>query len=384
MKRLCINYAIPFLLALLFVNSARADLMFYPIDLDSGGTAIFIEGKFSYNDDLTAFKKMVNSPDVKFVSFNSVGGNVEKAMELGRTIRQAGKNTIQIRRNNCESACALAFYGGVYRGAQAGSIGVHRSSLPSDIDITTQGAVESVQIHIARTTAYMIEMGIDPALLELTLQYGSDDIRYLSNSEMQKYSVTTTNKQEEDKRYAKRSRQENNKKATRTIEPALSNDLLKIPQATNGYVRHAKGSVPLKSRANRNSANIATIKNGDQVKILTDKRPWYKVQYRGRTGYMHVTWLWVKNYEATNFDYLRFIQIKSFDNLADAEKFVRTTSLPVEAYLASNNWFSIVLDKRYMLDDALNMVQTLKKNEIIPSDSFATLGNTYVRKVCCN
>ncbi|RWE17628.1 MAG: hypothetical protein EOS76_18390, partial [Mesorhizobium sp.] len=37
----------------------------------------------------------------------------------------------------------------------------------------------------------MIEMGVDPALLQLSLQYDSNDIRYLSMSEMVKYKVVT-------------------------------------------------------------------------------------------------------------------------------------------------------------------------------------------------
>ena len=99
---------------------------------------------------------------------------------------------------------------------------------------------------------------------------------------------------------------------------------------------------------------------------------------------MHVTWLWIQNYEATKFDYSRFIQIKSFDNLSDTQQFVQTNSLPVEAYLASNKLFAVVLDKKFKLDEALNIVQDLKKQNIVPEDSFVTLGNTYVRKVCCN
>ncbi|MEP3199064.1 MAG: hypothetical protein ABJO57_14395 [Lentilitoribacter sp.] len=380
MKYYYFNCVISFFLAALYVQTARADLMFYPINLDSGGTALFIEGTFSKNDDLTALKDLLNSPKVNFVSFNSVGGNVEKAMELGRAIRQANKDTIQIRRNNCESACALAFYGGVYRGAEAGSIGVHRSSLPDDINITAQGAVESIQIHIARITTYLLEMGVDPSLLELTLQYGSDDIRYLSNSEMVRYSVTTPIH----KPAARNPNASYNEPTLQNTTPSKTDQLLEVPKATQANVRHAKGSAPLKLYAKNNSPSLAIIKNGGDVKILTDNRPWFKVWHKGKTGFMHVTWLWIQNYEATKYDNSRFIQIKSFDNLYDTKLFVRNAPLPVEAYLASNNWFSIVLDKKYNLKEALNLVKALKRKNIVPKDSFVTLGNTYVRKVCCD
>ena len=368
----------------LFTQNTRADLMFYPIDLDSGGRAIFVEGEFALSDDLTTFNEMVSAPDVKFVSFNSRGGNIVKAMELGRAIRQAEKDTIQLRRNNCESACSLAFFGGVYRGAEAGSIGVHRSSLPENVETTAQSAVESVQVHIAAVTSYMLEMGIDPSLLELTLQYSKDDIRYLSSSEMLKYSITLSHKQKMEKLNARETTETYYSRPKAERAQPDNNGLLDLPKATHAKVRHAKGSVPLKNSADRNSANKAILRNGDEVKIITDQRPWFKVWHGGKTGYMHVTWLWIQNYEATKFDYSRFIQIKSFDNLSDTQQFVQTNSLPVEAYLASNKWFAVVLDKKFKLDKALNIVQNLKKKNIVPEDSFVTLGNTYVRKVCCN
>ncbi|MFK8011415.1 MAG: SH3 domain-containing protein [Marinicellaceae bacterium] len=373
-----------FVSLVLVTPNARADLLFNLIDLDIGRKAILVEGKFSFDDNLAPFEEMLNSPDVQFVSFNSVGGNVAKAMELGRAIRRAQKDTVQVRKNNCESACALAFYGGVRRIAEAGSIGVHRSSLPEEMDIPAHGAVEAVQIHIAVTTTYLIEMDIDPSLLELTLQYSSDDIRYLSSSEMLKYSITTSYENAVDNSTARKPKQKNEERIIEKPTPTKNYNILGIPKATHALVRNAKGSVPLKSSANRNSANIATVKNGSDVKILSDKRPWFKVWHNGKTGYMHVTWLWIQNYQATEYNYSRFIQIKSFDNLSDAEQFVQTTSLPVEAYLASNNWFSIVLDGKYSLDDAQNMVKALKEQKIVPNDSFITLGNTYVRKVCCD
>src|SRR5690606_7022182 len=121
----------------------------------------------------------------------SPGGNIAKAMELGRLIRRLGLTTIQMRAMECTSACSLAFFGGTTREAEPGAIGVHKSSFSGDLPVDAEDAVSAVQQMTAEIVTYMIEMGIDPGLLQVSLQYDSHDIRYLSLSEMQKYRIVT-------------------------------------------------------------------------------------------------------------------------------------------------------------------------------------------------
>jgi len=79
----------------------------------------------------------------------------------------------------------------------------------------------------------------------------------------------------------------------------------------------------------------------------------------------------------------RHIQVKSFDNYAEAEAYVRTSAIPVSAYLATNGWFAITLDNTYDEPMASTLVSEMKARGAIPGDSYSTFGNTYVRKVCC-
>ncbi|MHA6687849.1 hypothetical protein [Mesorhizobium sp. A556] len=69
----------------------------------------------------------------------------------------------------------MAFIGGVIRYADPGAIGVHKSSFSGDLAISTEDAVSVVQQMTAEIITYMVEMGVDPALLQLALQYNSDD-----------------------------------------------------------------------------------------------------------------------------------------------------------------------------------------------------------------
>ncbi len=80
----------------------------------------------------------------------------------------------------------------------------------------------------------------------------------------------------------------------------------------------------------------------------------------------------------------RHIQIKSFDNLAETEAYVRSSPIPLTTYLATNGWFAITLKDTYTPDVARNLVKSMKENGLIPDDSYMTFGNTYVRKVCCH
>ncbi|WP_027155454.1 hypothetical protein [Mesorhizobium sp. WSM2561] len=97
---------------------------------------------------------------------------------------------------------------------------------------------------------------------------------------------------------------------------------------------------------------------------------------------MHHTWVFVDQYDSGP-SRQRHIQIKSFDNLAEANAYARSASIAVSAYLVTNGWFAITLEKTYDEQMARNLVALLKKSGAIPDDAFVTYGNTYVRKVCC-
>ncbi|TIO79017.1 MAG: hypothetical protein E5X74_26310 [Mesorhizobium sp.] len=109
---------------------------------------------------------------------------------MGRMIRAAGLDTLQVRQLQCASACSLAFLGGVRRVADAGSIGVHRASFDTNSGMSADEAVAQIQAGTAQVMAYMTEMGVDPKLMEVALSYDRSDMRYLSASEMAELRVT--------------------------------------------------------------------------------------------------------------------------------------------------------------------------------------------------
>ena len=156
-----------------------------------GTNFVILSGAFEASDDLRKIEAALRADRNAIVSFNSPGGNVYKAMDVGRLIRKLNLSTAQPRFQECASACSLAFLGGVQRYADPGAIGVHKSSFNPDIPMTAEEAVSAVQQGTADVMAYISEMGADPGLLALAFSYDSNDIRYLSGSEMARFGVTT-------------------------------------------------------------------------------------------------------------------------------------------------------------------------------------------------
>ncbi len=170
---------------------AEARLAYTVHATSNGDRFVLIAGSFEFGDNLSEFRELVARRPSGCRGLRQSGRNVAKAMELGRLIRSLGLSTIQVRSAECASACSLVFLGDVSRLAEPGSIGVHKSSFSDTQGMQVGDAVSAVQLMTADVVGYMTEMGADPSLLQLSLSYESNDIRYLSGSEMSRYRVTT-------------------------------------------------------------------------------------------------------------------------------------------------------------------------------------------------
>lgn len=177
--------------ALVAATHPTSALEFKPVNSSSGSMPfVVVSGEFKADEPLTGFMEAVTQSGAKVVTFNSPGGSVSTAIQLGRMIRALGLDTLQVRQMECASACSLAFMGGVKRLADPGSIGVHRSSFSPDASVSTDVAVAGVQALTANIITYLNDMGVDPKLLAVALSYDKSDMRYLSASEMSELRVT--------------------------------------------------------------------------------------------------------------------------------------------------------------------------------------------------
>lgn len=386
MHRLSIA-AIVSAIAFLFGAPAYANLTYTSGQMEDGPKFVIVTGEFEMNDDLSAFTQIVAATAPIYVSFNSPGGAVYKAMDLGRLIRQYGLSTIEPKMGTgCVSACTLAFLGGVKRFAEAGAIGVHRSSFAQGIDVSGTDATVAIQKLTADIITYMIAMGADPSLLQVAYNYGSDDMRYLSSSEMAHYRVTTPDGDEapavQPPQVAQIPSPPPPGQPVHVASPPSVEATAKpsVPVARTGEVRHANGFVFLLADADAHSARTAKLMNGDRVEILGVEQRWYRVRVGDQIGFLHATWVKVDQFEPTRFGG-QFIQIASFNAWPDVEQFLKYETVPVAVHLASNGWYAVTLADTFDAKHGAQVLARMKSQELIPPDSFLTYGNTYAVKV---
>lgn len=375
---------------LLFTSSvANADLKYEALK-DKEISVLIVNGIFEYEDDLSFFIKAVSEHNASAIMFNSGGGNIYKAMELGKLIRVLKLDTLQPRGMDCSSACSLAFLGGVMRIAEAGSIGVHKSSFNNSLQINANDAVSSIQKTTADIMSFIAEMGADANLLQLALQYDSDDMRYLSLREMENFKVVTVDKNKDALSDSNNASTLTYRTAPQTAPssptppPASFHQTYKpnltIPNAQSGIVHHPKRKVAIKFDPNTKSQNLIELRNGASIYLQRYDQQWYKVAYGDYRGYMHHSWVHVDQYELPRTE-RRYIQISSFATYDEALAFLNQSDLKLDVYLSTNRWLAVTLRGSFSYDDALSLTKLLKAQGKIPQDSIIHYGNTYIRKL---
>lgn len=133
------------------------------------------------------------------VQFDSLGGDVHAAIELGRLIRKHGGWTI-VSTGKCASACVLSFVGGVYRhtGATWPQLGIHT---PYSISTrqTSPGASQKRYQELGDSIrTYLRDMNIPDGLYDEMLRYPAEAVHYLTKDEVSRYRLTGTDPAQQD------------------------------------------------------------------------------------------------------------------------------------------------------------------------------------------
>lgn len=147
--------------------------------------------------DLANWKNHDPIPAGLIVLLNSLGGNGEIAMQIGRLLRQ--HNAQAFVNGNCESACVFILAGGVVRAANTGSVGVHAGRLTitsrdggiiKEID-ASQSLENSFKLTSfnSMVNQYLFEMGIRNGLMDVMLSYKSKQTFKLTEMEMLEFGI---------------------------------------------------------------------------------------------------------------------------------------------------------------------------------------------------
>lgn len=163
----------------------------YSVSGEGGAYILVVSGVFEADDDLSKFDEAVSRHNPFAVAFDSPGGSIIKAMELGEKIRKHRLMTIQGNKRQCTSACAFAFLGGEERAATSGAIGVHQIMFTSNYDGDTARAASDAQMIVAVAIGYLEDMGINPRFLQLALSTENKGMSFLTEEDMAMLGVTT-------------------------------------------------------------------------------------------------------------------------------------------------------------------------------------------------
>ncbi|MEZ5669506.1 MAG: hypothetical protein R3F55_19130 [Alphaproteobacteria bacterium] len=125
------------------------------------------------------------------VVFDSPGGSVTEAMQMGAVIRARGLDTMVVDDGLCASSCPLAFAGGVRRIAFAGSwIGVHRAFITEGGGDTQSGLRQGQQV-AAACMRHLEQLGVDPRAWIPALSTSWDDIYFFTADQLTTFAFAT-------------------------------------------------------------------------------------------------------------------------------------------------------------------------------------------------
>lgn len=128
------------------------------------------------------------------IVFDSPGGNVGAAIRLGRLIREARLQTSvgqtrlfegstfesEILKGRCESACVLAYVGGLVRMIDEGSLGVHQFFDPAGGAIPS----EATQLLMGQILLYLLDMRINTQILSIASGTPPSGMHHLTAEEL--------------------------------------------------------------------------------------------------------------------------------------------------------------------------------------------------------
>jgi hypothetical protein len=190
--------------------------MTFSLQTDSAGNQqIFATGQI-FGDSGVKLKAVLDQNHVKpgsIIILHSPGGAADIGMEMGRLIRARSLHTRVGQRpqerthqlingvepfsadpGECDSACTLAFLGGLRRTVPPGSrYGIHDVYVPNN-QASGSVAFNAGQVTFGEMSAYVQSMGIDAEFMLFASRYDSSkgEVFYVPQNFLDKWHVTTS------------------------------------------------------------------------------------------------------------------------------------------------------------------------------------------------
>ncbi|MEM8877964.1 MAG: hypothetical protein AAGD23_08825 [Pseudomonadota bacterium] len=165
-----------------------------------GCTVVVGQGVITSGTDaqLRAFvKRWGGDPAKAVLRLHSPGGDLIAALHLGKAIRRAGFQTEALSSRPCQSACTLAFAGGVARAAQRNGLAVHDMSVGSIQGTNTRHRQREIaqgsplrQILLAAVRDHLDLMGMSQRLVDQAAATPSHRMDNLNADDLAALNIT--------------------------------------------------------------------------------------------------------------------------------------------------------------------------------------------------
>nr|WP_309503481.1 hypothetical protein [uncultured Roseovarius sp.] len=156
------------------------------------GDVLLATGAIEAGDALRFQEALAREPDLSRVRLNSPGGSVRDALEIGRSLRAAGLETVMDAQDVCFSACPYMLAAGTARRVHADAqVGVHQHYFGKSTVLPAFLAVEDIQRGQGEVMSYLDAMGVDTLVMRHALATPPDEIYVLLQSELLEYRLVT-------------------------------------------------------------------------------------------------------------------------------------------------------------------------------------------------
>jgi TPR repeat protein len=174
------------LASLVLVSSSFAADISKVLGKDGESDLIFVKGEITKEDEKT-FKNLALNTDSAVVMFDSLGGLLSPAIEIGKTIRIKGYATA-VMQPECASACAVAWIAGKPRMmAKNSSVGFHAAYVES-----ADGKKIPQAVGNALVGAYLITLGLNDTVVAYVTTAGPDEIKWLTKDHADRMGLTVS------------------------------------------------------------------------------------------------------------------------------------------------------------------------------------------------
>lgn len=152
-----------------------------------------LRGEITYQDVLALRQHpRIQRGNVIILELNSVGGDWNAALEIGRILRRT-RSTVNVRSgNDCLSACVMVLAGATRRiVSKEARIGIHRPYSSSNASMSFREAQARYRTLETNARVYLREMNVSDELFDSMVRVPAERIRILARSELERFGLAS-------------------------------------------------------------------------------------------------------------------------------------------------------------------------------------------------